>query len=62
VAGSCEHGNELSGSATCWEFLDWLRICQFVKKGSAAWINLLCSIILYHAYTRKEIIHLKFSK
>jgi hypothetical protein len=21
VAGSCEHGNELSGSIECWEFL-----------------------------------------
>jgi hypothetical protein len=26
VAGSCEHGNEPSGSIKCGEFLDWLSI------------------------------------
>ena len=25
VAGTCECGNELSGSIKCGEFLDWLR-------------------------------------
>jgi hypothetical protein len=25
VAGSCEHGNELSGSIKGGEFVDWLR-------------------------------------
>jgi hypothetical protein len=27
VAGSCECGNEPSGSIERWEFLDWLTIC-----------------------------------
>jgi hypothetical protein len=25
VAGTCEYGNELSGSIECEEFLDWLQ-------------------------------------
>jgi hypothetical protein len=25
VEGSCEHGNEPSGSIRCWEALEWLR-------------------------------------
>jgi predicted deacylase len=35
VEGSCEHGNELSGSIKHWEVLDWLHNLQFLKKGSA---------------------------
>jgi hypothetical protein len=27
VEGSCEHGNEPSGSVKCWEFLEWLHNC-----------------------------------
>jgi hypothetical protein len=27
VAGSCEHGNQLSGSIQGGEFLDWLSNC-----------------------------------
>ena len=27
VAGSCKHGNELSGSLKCGEFLEELRTC-----------------------------------
>jgi hypothetical protein len=26
VASSCEHGDELSGSIKCVEFLDWLSV------------------------------------
>jgi hypothetical protein len=37
VAGSCEHGNEVSGSLKGGKFLDWLSDCQFLKKVSAAW-------------------------
>jgi hypothetical protein len=33
--GSCEHGNEPSGSLKCWEVLDWLHNWQLLKKGSA---------------------------
>jgi hypothetical protein len=32
VAGTCEYGNELSGSIKCGEFLDCL-----LKKDSAPW-------------------------
>jgi hypothetical protein len=35
VEGSCEHGNETSGSIKYWEVLDWLRNWQLLKKGSA---------------------------
>jgi hypothetical protein len=37
VAGTCECGDEPSGSIKCGEFLDWLRIGQLLKKDSAAW-------------------------
>jgi hypothetical protein len=33
VEGSCEHGNELSGSIKCWEILEHLQ--KLLKKGSA---------------------------
>jgi hypothetical protein len=35
VEGSCEHGNEPSGSIKWWEFLEWLHNWQLLKKGSA---------------------------
>jgi len=35
VAGACECGNELSGSVKCGEFLDLLRNCWLLRKGSA---------------------------
>jgi hypothetical protein len=36
VEGSCEHGNEPSGSIKCWEVLEWLHNCQLLKKGSVS--------------------------
>jgi hypothetical protein len=33
--GSCERGNEPSGSIKCWEVLEWLHNWQLLKKGSA---------------------------
>jgi hypothetical protein len=39
VEGSCEHGNEPSGSIKCWEFLEWLHNWQLLKKGSAPWVS-----------------------
>jgi hypothetical protein len=36
VAGSCEHGNELSGFIKGGEFLDWLSDYQLLKD-SAPW-------------------------
>jgi hypothetical protein len=35
VEGSCEHGNEPSGSIKCWEVLEWLHNWQLLKEGSA---------------------------
>jgi hypothetical protein len=40
VAGSCEHGNQLSGSIKFWEFLEWLTDCWLLKKDSAPWNHL----------------------
>jgi hypothetical protein len=37
VAGSCEHGNEPSGSIKGAEFLYKLSDYQLLKKGSALW-------------------------
>jgi hypothetical protein len=39
VAGSCEHGNEPSGSIKCREFLDWLSVLLAFQEG-------LCSMEL----------------
>jgi hypothetical protein len=33
--GSCEHGDEPSGSIKCWEVLEWLHNWRLLKKGSA---------------------------
>jgi hypothetical protein len=35
--GSCEHGNEPSGSIKGVEFLDWLSDCKLLKKDYASW-------------------------
>jgi len=35
VAGTCECGNESSGSLKCREFRDWLKTDQLLKKDSA---------------------------
>jgi hypothetical protein len=39
VEGSCEHGNEPSGSIKCWEVLEWLHNWQLLKKGSLSKAN-----------------------
>jgi hypothetical protein len=39
VEGSCEHGNEPSGSIKCWEFLEWLHSWHLHKGGSAPWVS-----------------------
>jgi hypothetical protein len=33
--GSCENGNEPSGSIKCWEVLEWLHNWLILKKGSS---------------------------
>jgi hypothetical protein len=35
VEGSCEHGDEPSGSTKCWDVPEWLHNWQLLKKGSA---------------------------
>jgi hypothetical protein len=35
VAGSCEHGNETTGSTKSGKFLDHLNECLLLKKDSA---------------------------
>jgi hypothetical protein len=35
VDGSCEHGDEPSGSIKWWEVLESLNNCQLLRKGSA---------------------------
>jgi hypothetical protein len=35
VEGSCERGNEPSGSIKRWEVLEWLHNWQLLKKGSS---------------------------
>jgi hypothetical protein len=35
VEGSCEHGDEPSGSIKCWEVLEQLYNWRLLKKGSA---------------------------
>jgi hypothetical protein len=51
VEGSCEHGNEPSGSIKCWEVLEQLHNWRVLKKGSALW-SLLVSPLLSVASRR----------
>ena len=37
MAGTCEFGNEPSGSIKCGEFLGLLRTDEILKKDSAPW-------------------------
>ena len=37
VAGTCDFDNESPGSTKCVEFLDQLKTCQLLKKGTAPW-------------------------
>jgi len=37
VAGSCEHGNEPSGSKKGGKFLDYLSDYELLKEGFAPW-------------------------
>jgi hypothetical protein len=39
VEGSCEHGNEPSGSRNCWDVYEWLHNWQLLKKGSTSWVS-----------------------
>jgi hypothetical protein len=35
--GTCECGNEPSGSIKCREFPEWMKTSKLLKKDSAAW-------------------------
>jgi hypothetical protein len=35
AAGSCEKGNEPSGSTKRGEFIEWLRTCELIREDSA---------------------------
>jgi hypothetical protein len=35
--GSCEHGNEHSGSVKCWEAFESLNNWRLLKKGLSPW-------------------------
>jgi hypothetical protein len=37
VEGSCEHGNERSGSVKYWEVLEQLSDWRLLKKDSTSW-------------------------
>jgi hypothetical protein len=39
VEGSCEHGDEPSGSLKCWEVPEWLHNWQLLRKGSAPLVS-----------------------
>jgi hypothetical protein len=41
VGGSCEHGNEPSGSMKCWEILEGLHKWRPLKKGSVHEVSLV---------------------
>jgi hypothetical protein len=43
VEGTCELGNEPSGSMKCGEFLGWLKTGELLKNDSAPWIKLMHS-------------------
>jgi hypothetical protein len=40
MTGSCEHGNQPSGSIICGEFLNSLRNERLIRKDSALWSRL----------------------
>jgi hypothetical protein len=46
VEGSCEHGNETSGSIKCWEVAEYLHNWRLLKKDSAPWVIIIIIIII----------------
>jgi hypothetical protein len=51
VKGSCEHGNEFSGSIKCWEILKERHIWRLLKKGSA---QIICGMHFENGDARIE--------
>jgi hypothetical protein len=46
LEGSCEHGDELSGSLKCWEVPECLQNWQLLRKGSAPQVSIIVIIII----------------
>jgi hypothetical protein len=55
MAGSCEHGSEISNTIKGVEFIDQLSNCQLLKKESAA-LNLYCLLKLYGRFFTEKYI------
>jgi hypothetical protein len=51
VAGTCECGNEPSGSIKCGKIFDYLRDCSLFKKGGVAWNWLVWEV---HRFVQKS--------
>jgi hypothetical protein len=71
VEGSCEHGNEPSGSVKCLEILEWLSHWRLLQKDSApqSYLCVFCVIVpecsnfaafLNDLYTGKLSLHYVF--
>ena len=56
VAGTCECGNELSGSIKCREFLDQLRTDQFLKKDCTPWSKYGFSAVRLEEHKNRQVI------
>jgi hypothetical protein len=50
VEGSCEEGNEPSGSIKRWEDLAWLHNLQLLKKASAPRVILIINKLTYRLH------------
>jgi hypothetical protein len=65
VEGSCEHGNEPSGSIKCWEVLECMHNWRLLKKGSAPRVSEMATAMYtyvetsvhQHTSTHVEITH-----
>jgi hypothetical protein len=47
VAGSCENGNEISGSIKCREFLEWLRNWWLLHRKGLSPMELLNIFLMF---------------
>jgi hypothetical protein len=54
VEGSCEHGNEPSGSIKCWEVLEWLHNWWLLKKGSVPRVMMMTRNVSLDEFSSEE--------
>jgi hypothetical protein len=59
VFGSCEHGNEPSGSVKCCEFLDWMSDCSLPTKPSVAWSQIVIAVNFQKYFSCADICYSK---